>query len=410
MKKIITSLCLLALCLLPMGSAAGAAEAQVLSHSEYCFTQTDFSVSTEQTVSGIFVTQVPDASLAVVKLGNRSIRPGDVLCSEDLPRLRLQPAGSKTGEAVLCYCPIYGTVLGEPDELRIRVCSGKNQSPKAENAQLETYKNVANEGQLRGSDPENAALIFRLEETPKRGSVVLEADGRYVYTPEKNKVGEDSFTFTVTDEAGNVSAPATVKITILKPSDAMSFADLQGSTDVFEAMWMQQQGLTRGEQIGSVCRFGAEQTVSRTEFLLMVMELWDIAPEQEAAVSCFSDHREPWLQPWLTAALRCGLIRGEAGESGLIFRGNDPITAAEAAVMLQNALQLPVPAATEGSDITATGAMDGFSAEAAPAWACASLSALADAGMNLPDPTVPLTRLQAAKLLYQAEKLSNRST
>lgn len=393
MKKIIVAICLMSLCMLPLGLGAQAAEAQVLRHSEYCFTRTDFSTETAQNVEGIFVTDVPDGDLAAVMLGSRTIRPGDVLCSEDLPRLRLQPVGQQTGEAVLCYCPIYGTVLGEPSEVRIRVCSGKNQSPTGENSSLETYKNVANEGQLRGSDPENAPLIFRLEEAPRQGSVVIEENGRYVYTPKKNKVGQDSFSFTVTDEAGNVSAPAKVKITILKPTDAMSFADLEGSTHIFEAMWMQQQGLTRGEQIGRLCCFGADEPVRRVEFVLMVMELLEIQPEEDA-VSCFSDVREDWQQPWLNAALRSGLIRGEAGRDGLMFRPNDPITAAEAATVLQNALQLPVPTAARDAGV--------------PAWAAAGLAALSDAGLPLPEADRHLTRLQTAQLLYAATKLTEK--
>lgn len=389
MKKLIACISLSALCLLPLGSMVAAAEPQVLSHSQYCFTHTDFSQ--EVSVSGIFVTEVPAASLATVKLGSRTICPGDVLCSEDLPCLRLQPVEGEEGEAVLRYCPIYGTVLGEPDELRIRVCSGRNQAPKGENGQLETYKNVANEGQLRGSDPENGLLSFRLEEAPKRGSVVVETDGRFVYTPKKNKVGEDQFTFTVTDEAGNVSAPATVKITILKPTDALSFADLEGSNDVFEAMWMQQQGLTGGRRIGELCCFAPGETVSRGEFLLMVMKLWEVAPEA-TETPCFADEDAAWLQPWLTAALRHGLIRGEAGEKGLQFRSNDPITGAEAAVMLQNALQLPVPVSFEETE--------------APVWARAGISALKAADLPLPEANSPLTRLQAAKLLYAAKNLN----
>lgn len=393
MKKRLVRIGLVALCLLLAGSSVAAAESQVLESSSYCYTRTDFSTGGEQGVRGIFVTAVPEEELAAVMLGSRVIRPGDVLCSEDLPRLRLQPVGSRTGEAVLCYYPIYGTVLGEADRVRIRVCSGKNRSPKAEDSQLETYKNVANEGKLRGSDPENAPLRFALAEAPRQGTVTIREDGSYLYTPEKNRVGSDSFTFTVTDEAGNVSVPATVKITILKPTEARSFADLEGSPDAFEAMWMQQQGLTQGQQIGQLYCFGGEETVSRAEFVLMVMALWDMEPEQEA-VSCFADDNGDWLNPWLTAALRRGLIRGEAGDTGLIFRAHDPITAAEAAVVLQNVLQLPVPAAAGD--------------EAAPVWAASSLSALGDAGLPLPEAQSPLTRLQTAKLLYAASKLKDQ--
>ncbi|MFR5421782.1 MAG: Ig-like domain-containing protein [Oscillospiraceae bacterium] len=42
----------------------------------------------------------------------------------------------------------------------------------------------------------------------------MQENGSFVYTPRQEWVGEDSFTFTVTDAAGNVSHPATVRITV----------------------------------------------------------------------------------------------------------------------------------------------------------------------------------------------------
>lgn len=390
MKRSIRSLCLALVCLLCLSGSAFAAEPQVLSYAEYCFTETDFLCDAPELPSGIFVTAVPERSLATVYLGERSICAGDVLCSEDLNRLRLAPAGESIGQAVLCYRPIYGTVLGELSQVRVRVCSGKNQSPKAENDSIETYKNIPNEGKLRASDPEEAPLTFRLETAPKRGSVEIREDGSFVYTPKKNKVGEDSFTFTVMDEAGNVSAPATIRITILKPSEAMSFADLEGSPDHFVALWMAEQGLTQGERIGDLLCFRPEETVSRQEFLRMVMKLYGMETGTDS-VECFADSQSTWLQPYLSSALRSGLIRGESSEAGLIFRGEDPITAAEAAVMLQNLMELPVPVTAQD--------------DAAPVWARASLAAMADAGVHFPQAQTTLSRLDAAKLLYGASKL-----
>ena len=121
----------------------------------------------------------------------------------------------------------------------------------------------------------------------------------------------------------------------------------------------------------------------------MVMKLYGMETEEEI-VNCFADCQEQWLQPYLTAALRSGLIQGESSEAGLIFRGDEPVTAAEAAVMLQNIKQLPVPVAAQD--------------DTAPAWACASLAAMADAGLQLPQAQTCLSRLEVAKLLYASTK------
>lgn len=212
-------------------AAVFAADGETLYNAEYCFNETDFAADAHSEFSGIFVTAVPEKTVAAIKLGSREIRAGDILPAEALDRLRLVPVCKQSCNAELSYQPICGTVLGSPAAVTIRIQSGKNETPKANADEFETYKNIANDGKLTGTDPENAPLTFQLVEKPRRGTLKLNEDGSYVYTPDKNKVGEDSFTFTVTDEAGNVSKPATVKITILKPSQSMTFADLEGSTD-----------------------------------------------------------------------------------------------------------------------------------------------------------------------------------
>ena len=388
MKPIIRCITLFA-CLLALCCSVSAADARTLYNTEYCFSQADFYTDDLNDLSGIFVTAVPEDSVAVVTLGSRVLRAGDILTAEALDRVRLLPTCTESCDAVLQYQPICGTALGDPTCLTIRIQSGKNETPKAIGAEFETYKNIPNDGTLCGSDPENASLTFQLADKPKRGTVKLESDGTYVYTPDKNRVGEDSFTFTVTDEAGNVSEPAEVKIRILKPSDAMAFSDLQEGYDQFEAMWLCESGLNSGRSIaGNLC-FCPEDTVSRSEFLVMAMELMEVPVDEALTVSGFTDAQEAaaWVQPYLAAAMQRGLISGEVTEAGLLFRPNEPITGQEAAVLLQNLVQLPV-------------SVSAFSMES-DTWAAASLQVLQEAGITVSAPEEPLTRLEAAKLLRE---------
>jgi filamentous hemagglutinin family protein len=68
---------------------------------------------------------------------------------------------------------------------------------------------LANDG-----DPDNDSLTPVLGEiTPKNGMLVLNANGTFTYTPNKGFLGEDSFTYKVTDEL-NESAEVEVKITV----------------------------------------------------------------------------------------------------------------------------------------------------------------------------------------------------
>lgn len=387
MKAMFRVFFLTALCLLLSLPALGA-DRETLYHSEYCFSQEDFA----EDVGGILVRGVPDVGVAVIRLGDRCICAGDVLSAESLDSLRLIPCGVENCEVALDYQPIHGSTLGEPQQLRIRICSGKNEAPKAENASFETYKNIANDGTLHATDPEGSALSFQLVQKPKRGKVELNSDGSYVYTPDKNKVGEDSFTFTATDEAGNVSQPATVKIKILKPTEAMSFADMQGNAAQFEAMWASARDLTGGMPLAGKNCFCPTDAVSRAEFLAMAMELTKAEVSTDLTVSAFADAEQvaAWAQPYLAAAMRSGVIRGEVSQKGLLFRPNDPITGQEAAVILQNLLHLPVSTAAQGTS--------------EPAWSAPALQALREAGISV-EAQLEMTREKAVCLLYQVSKI-----
>ena len=332
----------------------------------YCFSQADRE--SWEGLDGIFLLQVPDRSLAGTLLGNRSLRAGDVVSRRDLGQLRLEARAS--GEAELTYLPVADGKLGPETVLTMHLEKTEDLAPVALEGELETWRNLPNTGTLRARD-EGGLLTFRLVDRPRRGTVDLSPDGSYTYTPKKNKVGEDSFTFTATDEAGQVSAPATVKIRILKPTDAKTYADLDRDQQ-FAPLWLRETGLFGGEEISDRFSFGPERTVTRGEFLAMVMDLEGIEPEIGLRTSGFADEAQApaWVRPYLASALRRGLIQGEPSQAGLVFRPNDPVTQREA----------------EGLAARVAG-----SAEPASA-------------LSLPENDAPLTRLQAAELLYQLSK------
>ena len=387
MRSIVRTTALLLLCGLMTFPVFGA-EGETMYNQEYCFSQQDF----DRNVGGIFVRSVPEESIGVFRLGNRMVCPGDVLNAERLSELRLIPTGQEDAVAVLCYSPIYGTTLGEEAQLVVKIRSGKNEAPKVENLELETYKNIANNGKLTATDPEGATVEFALVEQPKYGKVELKPDGSFLYIPGKNKVGEDSFTFTAKDEAGNESLPGTVKVKILKPSQAKTFADMENDPAAFEAMWAAGKNLTGGMEIAGRTCFCPDGTVTRGEFLAMVMELTGAIVDESVTASAFLDSEEaaPWLRPYMAAAVRSGIIRGEIREDGLVFRPDDPITGREAAVILQNLLQLPVSASAQENG--------------EPQWSAASVQALRESGFTVAAGE-ELTREKTVCLLYNISKV-----
>lgn len=383
-------ICLLLCVCCALGLAGAAIAVEVDCDDTYCFQSTDFS--DDSTLTGVCITGLPDSKTGTVMLGSRVLRAGDILTAAQLTQLTFIPLLTETDQdAQVTYLPIYENRVEQASTMVIAVRGKEDKAPIAEDSAMETYKNLPNEGTLKVSDPEGQPLTYSVIRQSKRGTVVIREDGTFLYTPKKNKVGTDSFTYTATDPAGNVSREATVTVEILKPTDAVQYTDTVGSSCRFAAEWMKNTGLFIGEKVGGESCFQPQKTVSRGEFLTMLVKSLDIPVDDEADYTGFTDETPDWLKPYLAAALRAGITAG--WPNGEVFGAAEAITGAEAALLLQNALDLTVTTVTEEN-----GESD------VPAWAVDAMAALADNGITLT--TAALTRGEAAELLYQVSRMA----
>lgn len=398
LRCLLTLALLAAVCLAATGSAA-AADREIVYTDTYRFSQEDFATSDAAAAPrGVLLTGVPEDSVGAVYLGERKLCAGDALPAQVFSQLRFVPSCAGDEVAQLDWIPVFsGRPAGETS-LLIAIGNGKNQPPVAENTTLETYRNIPIDGQLKFTDPDDQEFIFTITREPKRGGVSINRDGSYIYTPDKNKVGKDSFTVSIADSAGN-TAEATVTVTIAKPTDKTTFADLEGDGDQYLAMWLREQGVYGGQTLSGRLLFQPEQTVSRGEFLAMAMNLLDIEPCAEALSTGFADEDATpvWMRPYLVAALRNGFISGVQSPEGLCFRPDAAVTQAEAAVMLRNMLGLE-------PDHT----VQVFASEEIPAWAMDAVSCLSSYGIEgLSSPGASMTMRETARLLKQVDVLQH---
>ncbi len=372
-----------------------ASAAEVDSGSVYCFTQEDFSME-EDPLAGICITGLPDNG--TVLLGSRILRPGDILTADQLAQMTFCPLGTEVDRsAQVEYLPIYDHAVAPCATMTIAIRGKENKAPAAEDFALETYKNLPNTGKLKVSDPEGEAMTYTVTRQPKRGDVTIGEDGSFTYTPKKNKVGVDSFVYTATDAAGNVSREATVTVTILKPTDAKQYTDTVGKECRFAAEWMKNTGIFVGEKLGDSPCFNPGKEVTRGEFVTMLVKALDIPTEEEVQLTGYNDEIPQWFRPYLTAALRSGLTAGLPDQE--TFGADVPITGAEAAVMLHNALDLEVFLPQSNAE-----ALEKEEGQSIPVWAAVAVSAMEQQGFPL-TADAPLTRDDAAQILYHAAKL-----
>ena len=317
-------------CLVSLAGNADAAEVDC--DSVYCFCAEDFSGETA--IAGICLTDLPENG--ALMLGSRVLTAGDILTAGQVAQMTFSPLPSEMDAiAQVGYLPIYEDRVADRDLMTVSIRGKENKAPVAEDSSAETYKNLPATAKLKATDPEGQAMTFTVTRQPRRGTVTVAEDGSFTYTPKKNKVGIDSFTYTATDPAGKVSREATVTITILKPTDAPQYTDTAGRECRFAAEWMKHTGIFVGENLAENPCFSPDKEVTRGEFVTMLVKALEIPTDTEVTYTGYRDDIPQWLQPYLAAAMRSGLTEGLQQET---FGAGESITAAEASLLLQNAL------------------------------------------------------------------------
>lgn len=215
--------------------------------------------------------------------------------------------------------------------------SAAEGAPIAENMELQTYRSVSMEGQLRAADPEGDELTFQITTPPVKGELLLAEDGSFVYTPRQGKRGKDYFGYTATDANGNVSQEATVIITLVKQKTTISYSDMAGTGGYYDALRLAEAGVFTGEQIGGDHLFSPTAQVTRGEFLAMCMALRGEPILSGVSSTGFAD--DDTIPVWQKSYVATALMNGSIS-STRSFDALSPITCAQAAVMVSDVFGL----------------------------------------------------------------------
>ena len=316
------------------------------------FSEEDFVVEGSGKLDSIVIATLPDAAVGCLTLGAQGIQVGDVIAMEAVDGLRFTPLAAPAGlEAQFQFTPVFSDGRsGDAVTVELYLLAEANGAPVAENLEFTTYKNVAVTAQFSAVDPEGDLLTYHILNKPARGAVTMPEDGssEFVYTPYENKTGKDSFTYVAVDAVGNSSDPA----------------------------------------------------VTRGEFVAMAMNAAGMEALEDVERTGFADDVSipTWAKPYVSSALKAGLVQGSRSSDGqVVFQAEEPITAAEAAVLLDRALQV--------TDVSA----DTLAEEGIPTWAAQSAANLATCGVLSLDGglSAPLTRGEAAELLCGALELQD---
>lgn len=279
--------------------------------------------------------------------------------------------------------------------------SAPEEGPVARELELATYRNIPYRAQFLASGSQEGDLTFALAEEPRKGTVTIEG-ANFTYTPKEGTTGTDTFTYTATDNQGRVSQPAKVTITISKAKSGVTYADMEGSAAAAAAQHLAEEGIFTGAKIGDQYYFEPDKTVSRSEFLAMVMETCGREVSAVTMTGFCDDEAIPtWAKAYAAAGVSDGIIQGSSTAEGVAFRSEEPISFNEAATVLNRVLAVgDVDLETWYAD-----------REVVPSWAAQavgnmeSVSVLAAGSFGSAAMSESVTREDAAQMLSAAKTL-----
>ncbi len=213
-------------------------------------------------------------------------------------------------------------------------------APVAREIEIRTYRGIPYQTQFLAADSEGDDMTFAVVDQPRKGTVTIDG-ANFTYTPEEGVTGGDSFTYAATDSAGHVSPPATVTVTIEKTKSGVTYADTQDSAAATAAQHLAEAGIFTGAKIGDQYYFEPDKSVSRSEFLAMVMET---AGRDVTGVTmtgfCDDESIPTWAKAYAAAGVADGIVQGRTTAEGVAFQGEKPISFNEAATVLDRVLDL----------------------------------------------------------------------
>ena len=377
----------------------GMIKAGVVYNGDILFDTNDFDNALQTNVNKITICSLPSENSGRLMLDNLYVVENQVISREDFSSLRFVPSSFEESESAFTF---EANDSGYTLSCTLKTLKSVNFSPSATNGEdisVWTQENISCFGTLSGYDPDGDELKYEIVSYPENGILNLcnAKTGEYKYSPYLNAIGEDTFTYRVMDNFGNYSETATVSIKIDKLRTSLVFNDMSNNKYLNAALIVTDQKIMdcikteNGEYI-----FNPEKTITREEFLVLVMEAMGAKDVPLLEKTRFADNEEITkdYRGYVEAAYSLGIIDCTNESDGLHFYPKKEISLAEASIIVNKILGCKF----SGSESTFK------NNESIPDWARSSLGALIEKGVIKRTegdlkPDSPLTRAQTAQIL-----------
>ena len=186
------------------------------------FTAADFTAAysdlDQDALQIIQITDLPDATAGVLFLDGAVVAEDQEIAADQLAQLTFVPAADFTGEISFTWNGSDGTAYADnPATVSLTINPADNTAPTAEEDTFTVEENNTLNGTLAGlaQDAEGQPLTFSVvaDQGVSQGTLTINPDGTFIYVPNEDYTGEDSFTYQVCDN-GNPAACATATVAL----------------------------------------------------------------------------------------------------------------------------------------------------------------------------------------------------
>ncbi len=360
------------------------------------FKKSDFTeLFGENKLKCIVITSLPGKSAGTLTLGSLAVTTGQSITASSLSSLTFTPSrGTERAEFTFTVNGEYTcrAVMYFPEQ--------KNYSPTSVGIdesffRLRTYKNIAVSGNMKCIDPEGDGMHYEVVSYPEKGLLTLKdrEEGEYTYTPMKNYVGRDSFSYVAVDKYGNRSEKISVDIRVGRSGGVAVFEDMIYDPGHYGALLLDSMGVLKGRKDEGENVFMPDKEITYGDFLKAAMAVCKTPINNTASseISALVSSHPREYQSYLITAFELSLINEEGLRELDCGRS---LTKAEACVILD--------ALIGADDADVLPVFDDI--ESVPSYALDSVCALMEIGVvraenGIVSPTVALTRADCAEML-----------
>lgn len=145
---------------------------------------------------------------------------------------------------------------------------------------------------LSADDPDGDEWRIKVTSYPENGTLsILGENGKYRYTSDRGFVGEDGFSVVAVDKYGNESEELRVFVRAVR-AEGDRFTDMKESPADSACALLDYLGIMSGYSAGGVRYFDPDGSVSREEFVAMLVSASGVGCDVQKGTTAFADEED----------------------------------------------------------------------------------------------------------------------